>query len=114
MVFKRGNKYIFKKGYHPPSEFKKGYHPSTEFKRGCIPWSYIDGNWNKRKRNSKEAIKVWCESNQIYRLPTGCLIHHIDINPMNNNSENLQLMDKRFHNQLHNKYFKLLKTEDII
>jgi len=43
----------------------------------------------------------WMKANHLHRVPQGCLIHHIDGNPENNNIQNLQLMDKRFHNKLH-------------
>lgn len=70
------------------------------------PWNYIDGQCNKRGRKSKNHRLVshinWCKSNQIHRIPKGCVIHHIDQNPKNDNINNLQLMTKDFHNKLHN------------
>lgn len=35
-------------------------------------------------------------------VPAGCVVHHIDENPSNNNPENLQCLSNRAHNDLHN------------
>ena len=34
MVFKKGNKYVFKKGHYPTNGFKKGEHSGTPFQKG--------------------------------------------------------------------------------
>ena len=75
------------------------------------PWNFIDGLWNKRKNNRKEAIFVWCYENQIHRVPDDCMIHHINQNPLDNRPENLQLMTKSFHNKLHSEFIKQMKGE---
>jgi hypothetical protein len=71
--------------------------------------------WRKMKTVSKkkrvlESHLVWCKENQIYRLPDGCVIHHLDLNPQNNSQDNLFLMTKGYHNQLHNEISKLIRS----
>ena len=104
------------KGRHlsPKTEFKKGNIPLAGFKKGDTPWNYIDGKWKSRNRNRKKTILEWCKSNNIYKVPRGCLIHHINQNPLDNNFKNLQLMDKKFHNKLHNEFIKINKFKEIV
>jgi len=77
---------------------------------------YIEGKkvpWNKfskikaKRLPTKKIHKIWCEYNQFYRVPKGFLIHHFDLNPMNNNPNNLILIDKYTHDILHNKIIKM-------
>lgn len=82
--------------------YGKKHSKETKRKMRENNWSYVDGKSKGRKRNQKEAYFNWCITNHIHRVPDGCIIHHIDRNPLNNNPSNLQLMDKRFHDQLHN------------
>jgi DNA-binding Lrp family transcriptional regulator len=42
---------------------------------------------NKWKTKPLSNI-IWCQENQIYRLPPECVIHHLDLNPKNNTKEN--------------------------
>lgn len=85
--------------------------------KGSISWNFIDGKASKRKRPNiningrtvQLSHYVWLKHNQLHRLPEGCVIHHIDYNPENNNIDNLQLMDKKFHNQLHSYIIKQIK-----
>jgi hypothetical protein len=88
---------------------KEGTHNFLSKNRSFKSWNRVDGKSNKRKRNREEVIRVWCESNRIHRVPDGCMIHHINQDTNDNKPENLQLMDKRFHNQLHNENFRLLR-----
>lgn len=64
----------------------------------------------KGSGNNKRLISHinWCISNQMHRVPDGCLIHHIDGNQFNNEPSNLQLMTKEFHSKLHREYEKLI------
>ena len=48
-----------------------------------------------------EHHKIWCKHNQMLIIPNGCEIHHIDCNPSNNNPNNLTLLPKNIHRQLH-------------
>ncbi len=85
---------------------------------GKIPWSYIDGRskhpiTRKKIRKKTLAHINWCEANNIHRVPDGCVIHHIDLNPENNNPENLQLLEDSYHRSLHNHIIKLMKAGDI-
>lgn len=91
------------KGKHisPNTEIKEGQHlgKETEFKN-------INLKGYKRPYVYRKAKKIYFEKTGIYRIPEGCCIHHIDQNPLNNNPENLQLMDKGFHRQLHIEFNK--------
>lgn len=86
---------------------KKISEKMTGKKKNYQVWNYVDGKAKNRERNRKETITNWCIANNIHRVPDGCMIHHIDQNPMNNSPNNLQLMDKIFHNQLHNEFKKM-------
>lgn len=61
--------------------------------------------WNGEKYILISHIN-WCKANQIHRVPDGCVIHHIDMNHLSNESNNLQLMTKDFHTRLHQEFNK--------
>jgi hypothetical protein len=44
---------------------------------------------------------VYCEANGLTEMPEGYVIHHIDLDPTNNDIENLQLMTPSDHTKLH-------------
>lgn len=46
---------------------------------------------------------VWCKANNCKKVPNGCVIHHIDHNPKNNNIDNLMLLDRATHCKIHKK-----------
>ncbi len=50
----------------------------------------------------KEHHWIW-EQNNNRRVPKGYIIHHINHNKLDNHIENLQMMTKKAHNQLHSK-----------
>lgn len=81
------------------------------FKKGNKPWNYVDGLGKIRKRkikyNKPYSHFIWCEYNNIHKVPNKCVIHHLDLNPMNNNPQNLQLLSLTSHNDFHNYIFKL-------
>lgn len=82
--------------------------------------------WNKGLTINKEKYKhhcsnvkgkiyltshvVWCQANQIHRIPDRCLIHHIDFNPQNNDIENLQLMPINYHASMHQEIQKMMRA----
>jgi len=43
----------------------------------------------------------WCIANQMLVIPKGCIIHHRDMDKTNDNPENLVLLPRIYHNQLH-------------
>mgnify|MGYP002801552608 FL=1 len=49
---------------------------------------------------------VMCQYLGITEIPDGFVVHHIDLNPKNNDINNLQLMTIQAHNQLHAKLRK--------
>ncbi len=67
---------------------------------------FFDGYTLYVSENGRRYIKshrVWCEENQIGCVPIGCEIHHIDLNPLNNEPDNLILLDNQTHRKLHYK-----------
>ena len=78
------------------------------------PWSYIDGKASERERlNTHQVHKIWCEANNIHRVPSGCVIHHLDLNPTNNHPSNLQLLDRQTHSIFHNEIIKMIKNQEV-
>ena len=50
-----------------------------------------------------ESHAVWLKHNHLLRIPTGCVTHHKDLNPLNNNINNLVLLTDDYHKSLHGK-----------
>ena len=48
-----------------------------------------------------EHHKVWCEANEFPIIPHGCVVHHRDMNGTNNIPDNLVLLPKQLHDELH-------------
>ena len=92
------------------SKIRKGKHysPSTEFKRGHKAWNFKDGKRLKRKFKKfrgKSILKshfVWLKHNNLYKIPKGHIIHHIDGNTLNDDINNLKLMKQSEHKRFHN------------
>jgi hypothetical protein len=63
--------------------------------------------------NGKQMLrshKVWCfQPGNLYRVPKGMVIHHLDGNPMNDNPENLLMIDKGTHQRFHIELYKRLR-----
>ncbi|MHA1420407.1 MAG: HNH endonuclease [Candidatus Heimdallarchaeaceae archaeon] len=55
----------------------------------------IDGKYILRSHVS------WCVHNKFLKVPTGCVIHHLDFNPKNDNIKNLILIPKQTHDKFH-------------
>jgi hypothetical protein len=90
----------------------KGKHlaPNTEFKEGIEVWNkgltprkekYYNPTTRINGRQVLQSHKVWCESNQLHRIPKGIIVHHLDNNPKNNKPENLQLLENKYHHKFH-------------
>ena len=45
---------------------------------------------------------AWMQANQFYFIPEGFVVHHKDMDGLNNNPDNLILLPKGLHGSLHN------------
>lgn len=114
------NKTSFKKGRKPWNKDKKGIHlsPKTEFKKGRKSINYLPvgtirerlckGNPPKKRNFIKVADpNKWVEYAKIAwvswkgEIPKGCLIHHIDENTLNDDIDNLALLTRKAHFEIH-------------
>jgi hypothetical protein len=82
--------------------------------KGKTPWNYIDGRSNDPKPRQMYGNKpyshyIWCIHNQMVCVPKGCVIHHKDLNPENNEPDNLVLLSDKYHRQLHTELIKIMK-----
>lgn len=120
--FAKGNKpnnTSFKEGCIPWNKGKKGTHfsPKTEFKKGQkgINWEAIRSiNYRIDKSNKKRrwikiaepniwveyAKFIWIKNNG--KIPKDYLIHHIDENTLNDTINNLCLLTRKEHFEIHN------------
>ena len=112
------NKTSFKKGQPPWNKGKKGIHlsPKTEFKKGrkSINWAEVGTKTIRTEKGGKKRrwIKVdepnvwieyakWVWMQQNGAIPHGLLIHHIDKNTLNDKEDNLSLVNRATHMNLH-------------
>jgi hypothetical protein len=118
----------FKKGLIPWNKGMKGVHfsPDTEFKKGQksnkrVPVGTItiriDKNGTKRRWIKADEPSKWvmyanhvwlCNGNEI---PEGYFLHHIDGNSLNESIDNLCLVDRAMHVNLHRE--KLVKSRKV-
>ena len=113
------NSGAFKDGHEPWNKNKKGLHLSikTEFKKGQKPKNYlsvgsltirIDINGKSRQWIKIEEPNIWIEYSKFVwikyngKLPKGYLIHHIDENSLNDDINNLALLTRKAHFEIHN------------
>ncbi len=123
------NKTAFKKGDIPWNKNLKGIHlsPQSEFKKGQDGMNYvpvgtisirIDKNdkqrrWIKVKEHNiwiEYATFVWIQNGN--KIPKGYLIHHKDDDTLNDNIENLAIVDRVEHMNIHRD--KLHKARGIL
>jgi len=100
-----------------PNYGMRNKHMSKESKRkigfaglGRPAWNYLDGKCHKRKRlNTYKVHKIWCsQPENLPYVPEEFIIHHIDLNPENNNLNNLILLPRDYHSKYHNEISKVL------
>ena len=119
--FARGsmaNRTSFRFGHKPWNKDKKGIHlsPNTEFKKGQkgdgwlavgtitirIDKSKSQRQWIKVGEPSQwtEYAKfIWTQKNGV--IPKGFIIHHIDKNTLNDNINNLAMVTRKEHFEIH-------------
>ena len=101
----RPNKGSFKKG----SMINLGRHPSLETKQKISnKLSYQPIRISRARvttKNNKRVLRshyVWCSQQEnLPYIPKGFIIHHLDLNPINDISSNLLLMSKPDHTKFH-------------
>lgn len=93
---------------------KKLSEETKEKMKGKIPWNYIDGRsknplYRKKYNDKIMSHFIYCTQpfNHPY-IPKGFIIHHIDLNPKNNDPDNLVMMQDRDHRVLHIQISKLM------
>ena len=72
--------------------------------KGGIFINKCDGNRVTIRKNGKvypRAQVNWMKANEIYMIPKGFVIHHIDLDKSNDNLENLVLLPDNTHRLLH-------------
>jgi len=113
------NQTSFTKGHKPWNKGKKGIHLSsrTEFKKGHKPNNKVSIGSKKITTNTRDKKKryriktgepsvwmeyakfVWIQHNGL--IPKGYLIHHIDENTLNDKINNLALVTRKAHFEIH-------------
>ena len=113
------NRTSFQKGFIPWNKDKKGLHLSkdTEFQKGSIPKNKmpagsitcrIDKSGKRRSWIKIDEPNYWTEYAKFVWIknrgiiPKGFLIHHIDSNALNDNINNLSLLTRKAHFEIHN------------
>jgi hypothetical protein len=76
---------------------------------GVRPGNYLDGRSHnpirrKTKNRGPYSHYVYCsQPENLHRIPSGMVIHHKDLNPLNDTPENLIMLPDDYHRSLHNK-----------
>jgi hypothetical protein len=98
-----------KLGKNNPMFGKKGLRHHNAIEKSITSGGYVEifaPRWFSGKQCAGkvyEHIVMYCENKRIRKLPEGCVVHHIDLNRLNNNPDNLCLMSIGCHVQFHRK-----------
>jgi hypothetical protein len=93
----------------------KSLSPETQFKKGHTltrgeDYSIDDSGYRRKTINGKHIREhniIWMQVNRFYSIPKGMVVHHRDLNKLNNHPENLVLIDNSTHIMLHHYVNKL-------
>ena len=112
------NKTSFPKGNVPWNKGKKGIHlsPASEFKKGCKSLKSllvgtvtvrIDKGGKRRQWIKTGEPSHWTEYAKfvwIFQngpIPKGMLVHHLDFDSMNDDLDNLSIVTRKAHFEIH-------------
>ena len=85
---------------------------SGTWKKGQKAWNYEGKGRLKRKfkkYNGKLILNshyIFCKHNNILEIPKGYVIHHKDLNSLNDNINNLIFLTNKKHKELHGEISK--------
>lgn len=115
---KGANKGSFKSGSVPWNKNKKGIHlsPSSEFKKGQEGINHLDVGSKTIRIGKKQIRRMWIKISEpnIWieyakylwiqkngEIPSGLIIHHINFDPLDDRIENLAIMTRKAHFEIH-------------
>ena len=114
----RGLKIAYKEHKRKPvmCNLGKKFSEETKKKMGLVHMGEKNPNWkggrcihqgrvwlSHKGVRILESHAIWLKYNHLLRIPTGCVIHHRDLNPLNNDISNLFLLTDDYHKSLHGK-----------
>lgn len=99
---------IRSKGLSRPSGFQKGHKPLiNQFGNRNSQWKggrQHSAGYIRRMMGGKRILEhhyIWRKNNNWLPVYPGCVIHHRDLNKVNNNIDNLILLPRSYHTHLH-------------
>ena len=92
------NKFCVGKRNSVQTEFKK----KENYERIKYQYSSLIKNFQNERVYYKHE-EIWMKDNHMGCVPKGCVVHHINGNSLDNRPENLILLPRNFHSQLHYK-----------
>ena len=112
------NKTSFKKGMEPWNKGKKGIHlsPATEFKKGQKSINHLPVGSRTERKDKNDKIRRWIKVDEPNKwieyakfvwikhngeIPKGYLIHHINEDTLDDNIDNLALLTRKAHFEIH-------------
>lgn len=82
------------------------------FDTGSGYWQVRKPSWFTgyvKSKQVEEHIVVYCEANGLTEIPEGYVVHHIDLDKLNNDLSNLVLMTNSEHIKLHRRLRREVK-----